>query len=94
MSCYLAETKLYMHVQSWSSGDRRGLAVARRWDMTSAIASVDKQEGYHFPSSLIWDVERYLTARVIGIQPSSECGRWSREDDKAASSKTKFLLLY
>lgn len=40
------------------------LVVARRWDQTSAITSVDKQKVYHFQSSLLWDVERYLSYEI------------------------------
>jgi hypothetical protein len=54
-----------------------GLVVARRWDLTSAIASVDKQEVYHFQSSLIWDVERYQSyesAQSFSNQERSRVG--------------------
>lgn len=32
-------------------------------------------------------------ARVTGTQTSSECGRWSRENDRKASPNTKLIML-
>ena len=74
MLCFLEETKLYMHVQGWSAGDRRSADGGSQVDLTSAIASVDKQEVYHFQSSLILYVEQYLSyelAQSFSIQKCS-----------------------